>query len=66
MSHESIGKLVDQWMADATFREALRKDPEGTVRKTGATLNQEEWQALKNMDWNIPDEELKARVSKGA
>lgn len=64
MSYEAVGKLVDKWMTDAAFREAVRKNPKEAVRGTGVALTQEEWQALEQMDWNVSDEELKIRVSK--
>jgi hypothetical protein len=29
----------------------MRADPEGTVRRTGVELDEDEWQALRSMDW---------------
>jgi hypothetical protein len=42
----------------------LRQDPEGTVRRSGADLDEEDWKAVRSLDWNLSDEELLARVSK--
>lgn len=64
MSREAVGKLVDRWMNEPSFREELRKDPEGAVRRSGVELDAEEWAALRNMDWTLPDEALQSRVSK--
>jgi len=61
MPSAEVTKLIDRWMKDPKFREAVRKDPEGTVRKAGAELTQEEWRALRNVDWTMTDEELGAR-----
>ncbi|GAC1635804.1 MAG: hypothetical protein NVS4B2_23570 [Chloroflexota bacterium] len=64
MSQAAFEKLVDRWIGDPTFREAMRSDPEGTVRRSGADLNQEEWATLRKIDWNLGDEELQSRVNK--
>lgn len=66
MSHEIIGKLIDKWMQDATFRAAMRKDARGALRATGLPLSQEEWETVDRIDWKLSDEQLKARVSKAA
>lgn len=64
MSYEAVGKLVDLWMNDPGFRAQARKDPRAAARKAGIELNDEELSALNNIDWNMPDEQLQARVSK--
>lgn len=64
MSYQEVGKLIDRWINDPTFRGEFRKDPEGTLRKTGVNLKSEELSALKKVDWNRSDEELKAIASK--
>lgn len=64
MSRQAVEDLMDRWMNDVAFRAQLRQDPEGTVRQTGAQLDQDEWAALRNVDWSLPDEELQARASK--
>lgn len=64
MSREAVGELMDKWMNEPEFREAMRRDPEATVRSAGVELNEDEWSALRSMDWNASDEELQARASK--
>lgn len=64
MSMQEIGKLVDKWMNDGEFRKQVRKDPEGTIRKNGVKFTEEEWKALRELDWSLSDEELKSRVTK--
>lgn len=64
MSRESIGKLMDQWINDPSFREELRGNPEEAVRNSKMELNEEEWAALKSIDWSLSDEELKLRANK--
>jgi hypothetical protein len=63
MSRESVETLVEKWMEDASFRSALRKDPESAIRGTGLDLTAEEWSAVRNIDWSLSDEELSARRS---
>ena len=63
MSREAVSQLIDRWMNDASFRQEVRNDPEGAVRGTGAQLDQDEWAALRNVDWKLPDEQLRARVN---
>ena len=64
MSRAAVEELIDRWMNDPAFRSELRSDPEGAVRRAGADLSQDEWAALRAVDWNLPDEELQARTNK--
>lgn len=64
MSMEEIGKLVDRWLNDPKFRQEVRKDPENAVRAAGVKFTEEEWKALRTVDWTCSDEELKERVNK--
>jgi hypothetical protein len=64
MSREAVEQLIDRWINEPAFRQELRTDPEGTVRRSGAVLAEDEWAALHQVDWSLPDEELQARVSK--
>lgn len=65
MSYASMGQLIDKWLTDVTFRNLLRKDPQGAIRESGVSLTEEEWEAFRAIDWKLSDEDLKARVSKG-
>ena len=64
MSRQAVEELMDRWMNEPEFRQQMRSDPEATVRGTGVELDDEEWSALRSMDWNVSDEELQARASK--
>ncbi len=66
MSREAIETLMDRWMNEPTFREAMRRDPEGTVSGMGMgiDLDADEWAALRAIDWNLPDEALQERANK--
>lgn len=66
MSRESVEELIDKWMSDKEFRADIRKDAEGAVRRLGMDLTEEEWAALRNVDWSLSDEELKSRISRAA
>ena len=66
MSRDAISNLINRWVNEPAFRDELRKDPEGAVKRAGAQLTSEEWSALKSVDWKLSDDELKARINKGA
>jgi hypothetical protein len=65
MQDETVGKLIDQWMADANFRESMRKDPQAAIREMGIQLTDDELKALSQIDWQLSDEELQTRISRG-
>lgn len=60
-----VERLIDRWMNEPQFREALRRNPEDAVRQSGVTLSEDEWAALRAIDWSASDEELQTRVSRG-
>lgn len=64
MSYEQVGKLIDRWINDPNFRNELRRNAEEAVKKAGAKLSAEEFAALKKIDWNRSDEQLKSIASK--
>ncbi len=61
---EAMQQLADKFMNDPEFREQMRQDPEGTAERTGLELDEEDRQALRSIEWNQSDEQLKERVSK--
>jgi hypothetical protein len=61
---ESMQQLADKFMNDESFREEMRRDPEGAAERSGYQLDEEDRQALRSIDWSGSDEELKERVSK--
>jgi hypothetical protein len=50
-------------MNEPQFRAEMREDPEGTVQRAGVALDQDEWAALRGIDWNLSDEELRTRAN---
>lgn len=64
MTQSTISALVDRWLNDPQFRQALRSDPKGTVESSGYTLVPDEWAALQAIDWSLSDEQLQTRASK--
>ena len=64
MTRDAVTELTDRWMNDAAFRDAVRKDPVGAIKATGLDLDESELTALRDVDWSIGDEELRARISK--
>jgi len=59
-----VEQVIDLWMSDPSFRDEVRANPEAAVRRAGADLNEDEWAALRAVDWNLPDEQLQARANK--
>ena len=66
MSRQAVETLMDRWMNEPQFREALRQDLEAAVKAAGVTLSDDEWAALRSIDWTLSDDELQARVSRAA
>lgn len=64
MTHENMGRLIDHWLNDVPFREALRKNPAEAIRHSGIHLSPEEMALVGTIDWSISDEALQERVSK--
>jgi hypothetical protein len=64
VSREAIEELIDRWMDDSAFRAAVRDDPEAAVREADLELTEDEWAALRRIDWTLSDEELSSRASK--
>jgi hypothetical protein len=63
MSREAVETLIDRWMNEPGFRTEMRRDAEGTVKRAGVALDQDEWAALRDIDWNLSDEELRTRAN---
>ena len=60
-----IEQLTDRFLNDPEFHEQMRLDPEGTAERFfGFKLTEEDRQALRSMDWRLPDEQLTERTSK--
>jgi hypothetical protein len=66
MSTPALEQLIDRWTNEPAFRDALRRDPEGTVRNEGVQLSDDEMAALRSTDWSLSDEALQSRMSKVA
>jgi hypothetical protein len=60
---ESMQQLADRFINDASFREEMRRDPEGAAERSGLPLDEEDRQVLRSMDWSGSDEALNERVS---
>ena len=65
MSIVGVSQVMDRYTNDPEFRDAMRTDPEGTIRSGQFNLDENEMQAIQAMDWSGSDEVLAARVSKG-
>lgn len=63
MSRKAVEELVDRWINDEGFQAEMRQDPEGAVKRTGLELDEDEWAALRVIDWNLTNEELMTRSS---
>jgi len=65
MAIPGLEQLMERYLSDPAFKQRLQADPEGAARAAGLTLTAEERAALGQLDFNLPDAELQARVSKG-
>lgn len=65
MAHSAVQTLVDRWLTDHAFRNALRANPESAVHAAGIELDQDELAAVRSMAWDASDAELEARLSRG-
>ena len=63
MSIPELERMVERWNADAGFREAVRRDPEGAISAAGFELDDTEWGAIAETDWTLPDAELRGRLA---
>ena len=66
MSREGVETLMDRWLNEPAFRAEMRSNPEQAVKSAGVDLDEDELAALRNIDFNMADDELQARVSKAA
>ncbi len=61
---ESMQRLADRFINDASFRERMRRDPVGAAESSNLPLDEEDRQALRSIDWSGSDEMLNERISK--
>ena len=66
MSRQALEQLVQRWTDDPQFREALQRDPEGTIEWAGYQFDEAEWAIVRDTDWSQPDEELRTRMAEVA
>ena len=63
MSREALEQLVQRWVDEPDFREAVQRDPEGTIEHAGFQLDEQEWAIVRDTDWSQPQEELRTRMA---
>ncbi len=49
MERKGVDQLVQKWLNDPSFRDKMKRDPEGAVKSCGISLNAEEWATLRNL-----------------
>ena len=64
MSSPNAETLIDKWINDTAFRNAMRRDPEAAATAAGVSLSDDERTALGAIDWSQSDEQLAERASK--
>ena len=65
MGQAQLAQLADELLNDQDLRELFTKDPEAAAQKAGIALDEDDRQALENLDvQGMNDEELVARISK--
>ena len=63
VSIAELERLLGRWSEDASFREAVRRDPEGAITGAGYDLDETEWATISETDWSLPDDDLRARMA---
>ena len=66
MGSNNVDRLVQKWLNEPSFREKMKRDPEGTVKSSGISLNAEEWATVRNVVMSTSDESLRQRASKSS
>ena len=66
MSRDTVSQLMDRWINEPAFRAEMRNDPEAAIKSSGVQLDDDEWSAVRGMDWTLPDAELQSRISKAS
>lgn len=61
----NLEQVMDRWMNDTSFREAMRRDPEGAVQDAGMALSPEDKAALQDIDWKQPDSSFSSVSARG-
>ena len=56
--------VLDRWTEDPSFREGMRSDLDGTLKRAGIELDDDTVGQLRAMDWNQSDAELEALIEK--
>jgi hypothetical protein len=63
VSITELERLLDRWAADPLFRDTVRQDPKGAISRAGFRLDDTEWAAIRDTDWTLPDDALRARMT---
>jgi hypothetical protein len=64
MSLAAMERIIDRWHTDATFREKLRTNADVALQSSGEELDGSDLEALRSIEWNLPDQQLEERISK--
>lgn len=64
MSQNPLETLLDEWLSEPVFRQAMLIDPEGTIRQGGLQLDELAWSVVRCLDWSLPAETLKRLLHK--
>ena len=62
MAQTQMEQLIDRWLQDSSFREAMRQDPNGTIRGAGFRLSAADFATIQAVDWTLSDSDLEARA----
>lgn len=64
MSKNALETLVDEWLTEPVFRQAMLMDPEGTIQQGGLQLDELAWSVVRCLDWSLPTDTLKSLLHK--
>jgi hypothetical protein len=64
MASEAVDQLMDRWLNEPGFKDAMLADPSAALQGAGLDLSDEDWAAVRSVVSGLSDEALPDRVSK--
>ena len=61
---DNMQAVIDRWAEDPSFREGMRSDLDGTLKRAGIELGDDTAGQLRSVDWSQSDAELEQLIEK--
>ena len=65
LERDEVERFLDRWMNDESFGDLLRSYPREALESLGMEVFDEQVAYFKDLDVDLPVEELRARIAKG-